>query len=564
MKVRNVAAMAAKIVLLVVAIGVASFSVAQKSRQTFQAPPLKSSTAVAFDISPAMRDLPLAVPLTLFSSPNEREIRPEGGPVAKDHGFSGDSAVQRTTTRLGTLSTNIPSPWLTFEGLSNVNNPFLVAPPDPIGEVGPNHYVEMVNLVFAVYDKSGNLLSGPTQLGDLWAGFAIDDCTDLSGDPVVLYDHLTDRWLLSQFTTRGPNFYNCVAISQTSDPTGAYYRYAFSAGEFFPDYPKYGNWPKLYLLTSRDFGPNGEYGISVYGLEKDKMIVGDPNARSVKFFLDSAVIPIYLMGDGLLPADLDGHHLPASNTPAPIVGSQDDDGPYGAPSDALNVWELSVKWRKNPIGSLVLATQLAVAPFDSAFPCAPTARDCIPEPGVTDPNRFLDILSYRQRVTWRLAFRRFGTFASMVTNQSVEAAPGVAGVRWYEIRKNGSTYALFQQGTYAPDDGVHRWMGSIAQDRNGNLALGYSVSNATDVFPGIRYTGRLKKDPLGQMTLGEGTIIDGTGSQTTTSSRWGDYTSMNVDPTDDCTFWYVNEYYAVTSLANWQTRIGSFKLPGCQ
>jgi hypothetical protein len=151
----------------------------------------------------------------------------------------------------------------------------------------------------------------------------------------------------------------------------------------------------------------------------------------------------------------------------------------------------------------------------------------------------------------------------MVTNQSVQASPGMAGVRWYEIRRTGGQYSLFQQGTYAPDDGVHRWMGSAAMDRKGNIALGYSVSNATDVFPGIRYTGRFSGDPLGQMTLGEAVLINGTGSQLTRNSRWGDYTSLNVDPRDDCTFWYINEYYQITELAAWQTRIGSFQLPGC-
>ena len=120
----------------------------------------------------------------------------------------------------------------------------------------------------------------------------------------------------------------------------------------------------------------------------------------------------------------------------------------------------------------------------------------------------------------------------MVTNQPVEALPGVAGVRWYEIRRDSAgNYSLYQQGTYAPNDGVHRWMGSVAQDKKGNIALGYSVVNGMNVFPGIRYTGRLAGDPLGQMTLGEGTIINGSGVQTTTNSRWGDYTSMNVDPT---------------------------------
>jgi len=277
-------------------------------------------------------------------------------------------------------------------------------------------------------------------------------------------------------------------------------------------------------------------------------------------------VPLELVGDGLLPPDMDGHRRPIDGAPAPIVGTQDDNADYGATFDALNIWELSVQWKARPSASIRLAAQLPTAPFDSIFPCAPTSRDCLPQPGITDPTQYLDILSYRQRPTFRLAYRNFGTYEALVTNQSVEARPGVAGVRWYEIRRSGGSYSVYQQGTYAPNDGVHRWMGSIAQDKNGNMALGYSVVNGVNVYPGIRYTGRLAGDPLGQMTLGEGVIINGSGVQTNTNSRWGDYTDMTVDPTDDCTFWYVNEYYQTTQPPpdrNWQTRIASFKLPGC-
>jgi len=519
------------------------------------------------------------------------EVRPERreseGPQAhrvKPH--SADGALQ-----LFSPTPSIPAPLLTFEGLSNQDNfnvfGFRVNPPDPNGEVGPNNYVEIINLVFGVYDKAGNLLLGPIDTGSLWAGFAVPDCTDPSGDPVVLYDQLEDRWLLSQFTTSGLSdptkpFWNCVAISTTGDPTGTYFRYAFETtfnGIFyFPDYPKYGVWKKSYVLTSRDFGPTTEYGISVYALEKNKMIDGNPNARAVHFFLDgNAPGMLPLVGDGLLPADIDGTRQPKEDAPVPIVGTQDDNASYGATFDALNIWELRIKWKANPEASIVLKTQLPVASFDSIFPCAPTSRDCLPQPGIVNPAQYLDILSYRQRPTFRLAYRNFGPYESLVTNQSVEALPGVAGARWYEIRRTGGSYSVYQQGTYAPNDGVHRWMGSIAQDKNGNMALGYSVVNGTNVFPGIRYTGRLAGDPLGQMTLGEGTIINGAGVQTTTNSRWGDYTDMTVDPSDDSTFWYVNEYYQVSGLplptptpplpppgttAPWQTRIGSFKLPG--
>ncbi len=557
--------------LLVSAVAVLSVNAAPNAAP--KSPTPKFSKGVAFDVSPALRDLARqALPL-----PASVELPPERGPVVADKGFSGDGAIQanvKSALAAQTLAA-IPAPSVNFEGLRNTDNPFradgtqiLVNPPDPNGDVGPNHYVEMVNLVFAVYDKQGNRLLGPTPLGALWAGFAINDCTDLSGDPIVLYDQLDDRWILTQFTTRGPIYYNCIAISQSGDPTGAYYRYAFSTGVNFPDYPKYGLWRDSYLITTREFGPTVEYGIGVYALERDKMMAGDPNARVVSFFLDGNVAGMLpLVGDGLLPPDIDGKTKPANGAPAPLVGTQDDGGPYGAAFDALNIWELSVKWQATPVASIALKAQLPVASFDSIFPCAPTSRDCLPQPGVTDPARYLDILSYRQRPTWRLAYRNFKGYESLVTNQSVEALPGVAGVRWYEIRRTNGTYSLYQQSTYAPNDGVHRWMGSIAQDKKGNMGLGYSVVNATDVYPGIRYTGRLTGDPLGQMTLGEGVIMNGTGVQLTTNSRWGDYTSMNIDPTDDCTFWYVNEYYQTTDpvrLRNWQTRIVSFKLPGCQ
>jgi hypothetical protein len=381
-----------------------------------------------------------------------------------------------------------------------------------------------------------------------------------------------NRWILSQFTTRfttdpqNDRFYNCVAVSKTPDPTGEYYRYAFPSGNFFPDYPKYGVWTDSYILTSRDFGPTVEYGISIYALEKAKMISGNPNARAVQFFLDTAVIPISLVGDGLLPPDIDGRRRPQNGAPAPIFGTQDDGHPYGAAFDALNVFELDVKWKATPSATLILAAQLPVASFDSVFPCAPTSRDCLPQPGIVNPAQFLDVLSYRQRPMHRLAYRNFGDYEAMVTNQSVEAKPGIAGVRWYEVRRVNGQYTVHQQGTYSPDD-VHRWMGSAAMDRDGNIALGYSVVDGVSVFPGIRYTARYADDPAGAMTVAETVIINGTGVQTTTNSRWGDYTSMNVDPTDDCTFWYVNEYYTAegqaTSGAGWQTRIASFKLPGC-
>jgi hypothetical protein len=559
--------------------------------QPIRSPKPKFYENVAFDRSPTtLRELAAHRVTPPLPDEDQGEIREENGPEAVDSDvYFPDVAVQ---DRLGPAA--IPSTLANFEGLSNQDNFNIfggrVNPPDPVGDVGPNHYVEMTNLTFAVYDKSGNRLLGPVDTGTLWAGFVIPDCQDPSGDPIVLYDQFSDRWLLSQFTTRGLDdpslpFYNCVAISATPDPTGVYYRYAFKTqadpesppgGTFFPDYPKYGVWKDSYILTTRDFGLVTGYGISVYALEKNKMINGQAKARAVQFFLDSNVVPLELMGDGLLPADVDGKTKPKNDAPAPIVGTQDDGAGYGGTFDALNIWELRVQWNSTATASLTFSAQLPVAPFDSVFPCGvvpsavpgqPTGRDCLPQPGITDGGRYLDILSYRQRPTHRLAYRNFGTYESFVTNQAVEATPGVAGVRWYEARRTNGAYSIFQEGTFAPNDGVHRWMGSAAMDWQGNMALGYSVVNGTNVFPGVRYTARLAGDPLGQMTQGEGTIINGSGVQTTTNSRWGDYTSLNVDPVDDCTFWYVNEYYTAagqaSSTAGWQTRIGSFKLPGC-
>jgi hypothetical protein len=234
---------------------VLSATAAQVSEHNASTRPVpKFSKALTFSVSPAVRSL-ATIKVTAPSSQIVHEVRPERGPVVKSRGFAGDAAVQKSLRPAQASAATIPSPSLTFEGLNNLDNPFLVAPPDPVGAVGRNQYVEMVNLVFAVYDKQGNRLAGPTLLGDLWKGFAIPDCTDLSGDPIVLYDKHADRWLLTQFTTRGPTYYNCVAVSQTEDATGAYFLYAFSAGTFFPDYPKYGTWSDSYLSRHGISGP---------------------------------------------------------------------------------------------------------------------------------------------------------------------------------------------------------------------------------------------------------------------------------------------------------------------
>jgi hypothetical protein len=507
------------------------------------------SRAVEFAVTPPLRKMPVIQP-----RPSDVLNEREHDPAPIDTGYSGDGALQTEAA-----APSVPKPIRTFEGLRNTSG---VAPPDPVGDVGPSHYVEMVNLSFAIYSKTGTKLFGPAALGTLWQDF-LPDCEVDSGDPVVLYDELADRWLLSQFTTTGPEYFNCVAISTTGNPLGSYYLYAFSSGPNFPDYPKYGVWPDAYYITTREYAPGDVFvGVGIYAVDRAQMLVGNPAPRQVSFFLDRD--PAYLPGAGLLPADLDGTTPPPAGSPEYLVGSMDDDYvDYGAPSDALNVFEVDVDWTNPPASTFGLTATVPISPFDTVFPCLPeelgNGRQCIPQPGT--PTR-LDILSYRQRPLWRLAYRNFGTHESLVTNQSVEAREGRAGIRWWELRSPAAP-VLYQEGTYAPDDQIHRWMGSIAMDKQGNIALGFSVSNGIRIYPGIRYAGRLAGDPLGTMAQGERVMKAGSATQAATA-RWGDYTSMNVDPTDGCTFWYVNEYYAGTRPGiNWKTRIGAFKFPGC-
>lgn len=415
----------------------------------------------------------------------------------------------------------------------------------------------MGNAQYAVYTKAGAVVVAPANINTLWAGFGGACQNENAGDPIVLYDRQADRWLLTQFTAAGPTYFNCVAISQTPNPAGPYFRYAFSTGANFPDYPKYGHWPDAYYISTREFDAVGFAGVGAYAINRTQLIAGNPAAQIISMLVPPGATP-FRLGDGLLPTDLDGSTLPPAGTPNFYIGSQDNGGPYGAPSDALNIWKFTVNFA-NPLAStFVLANTVPVAAFDSIFPCAPGARDCIPQPGTAQK---IDHLGYRQRPLHRAAYRNFGTHASIVTNQSVEAVNGLSGIRWWEIRNPNAAPVIFQEGTYAPNDGIHRWMGSIAQDRQGNMALGFSVANA-NVFPGVRYTGRLVSDPAGMMPQGEGTVINGGGSQTG-SARWGDYTAMTVDPTDDCTFWYINEYYPTTSATGWRLRVGAFKFPSC-
>ena len=342
----------------------------------------------------------------------------------------------------------------------------------------------------------------------------------------------------------GP-FYVLIAITETSDPLGSWYRYGFEFDDM-PDYPKFGIWPDGYYMTVNQFssGSGSWAGAGVAVFERDKMLNGDPNARMVFFDLLPTDDPY-----SMLPSNFDGPP-PSSGTPNYMVYMNDDAWSNSYLTDQLRIFECHVDWNAISNSTLTGPTILTTNSFDSYFS---GGRNNIRQRGTS---RRLDALS--DRIMYRLQYRNFGTYQTLVTDHTVDVATNQGGVRWYELRNSGSGWSIYQQGTYAPDAN-NRWMGSIAMDGYGNLALGYSISSSS-VYPSIRYAGRYKNDPLGQMTTTEKTIIAGSGSQTGIYSRWGDYSTMSIDPVDDATFWYTTEYIQTTGTANWRTRIASFTL----
>ncbi len=445
-----------------------------------------------------------------------------------------DPAIQTVITTFAA-----PTAGINFDGVGNGVYGYTVnsAPPDTNGAVGPNHYVQWVNTSFAVFNKSGGLVWGPFNGNTLWSGFGGGCQANNDGDPIVQYDKIADRWIFMQFSVTAPYPYTvCMAVSTTPDPTGSYYRYEFSGfGTEFPDYPKLAVWPDGYYATYNLFN-NGVIftGPRFCSYDRSKMLTGAVATQQC-FTLGSQF-------GGDLPSDIDGKTLPPAGSPDYILE-------FG--TNALNLWKFHVDWTTPANTTLTGPTSIPVAAFSAACNGGGT---CIPQGGTTQQ---LDSLA--DRVMYRLAYRNFGDHEALVVNHSVTAGSSV-GVRWYEIRSPGGTPTVFQQGTYAPD-ASYRWMGSIAMDRAGDIGLGYSISSST-THPGIRYTGRLVTDALNTLQA-EASIIDGAGSQTGGLSRWGDYSSITVDPVDDCTFWYTNEYIPANGSFNWRTRIASFKFASC-
>ena len=462
-------------------------------------------------------------------------------------------------------ASNKPDPLLEVQAAAPINKvvsaPLLnfagggftgASPPDTVGDIGLNYYIQSSNSaggsVFSVYNKeTGALVAGPLNMDTLGTGnSALSNCLTGRGDPIVLYDQGAGRWLLSEFSDAGNKL--CVYISKTTDPlAGGWWAYEFSAPQF-PDYPKYAVWPDGYYI-----GTNEGAGPGLYALDRSKMLVGQ--AASLQRITGSR-----LNGFGfqmIHPADLDGASPPPTGTPAFFIRHNDDESHNPATnnptSDFLEIFEYDVDFSNAANSTLTGPIQVPIQEFDSNL-CGLSSFQCIPQPsgGIR-----LDPL--REVVMWRVQYRNTGAYESMVGSHATDVdSTDHAGLRWWELRRSGGgPWTLAQEGTYAPDS-HSRWMSSAATDQDGNLVIGYSTGSAS-LHAGIRYNGRLQADPPGTLTQGETILIAGTGVHS--NERWGDYSSINVDPVDDCTFWYTNEH----ALANgtWATRIGKFRFESC-
>jgi hypothetical protein len=463
-------------------------------------------------------------------------------PATLKHRNSPDAAVQGDNLLLSLLAPSMPSPVLNFDGIGFPGVACNCAPPDANGEVGATQYVQMVNEGFQVFNKTtGASVLGPSGITTLWAGFGGVCQTNGSGDPVVIYDQIDNRWVITQFAGVSVPTDECVAVSTTSDATGTYNRYDFHLGTNFFDYPHLSVWPDAYYMSMNVFNAAGTafLGPQPFAFDRAKMLAGLPATFVTTGVTGGAAEDVYL------PSDLDGSIPPPLGAPATFVEFPS--------AGAYRVFHFHVDFITPANSTFTLFSSQPAAGF--TLLCAAT-RSCVPQLGTT--NR-LDGIG--DRLMFRLAYRNFGDHEALVGNYTVSSG-AVAAVRWFELRNvTAGPVTVFQESTYQPDT-TWRWMGSAAMDQQGNLAIGYSASSAS-INPQIRFAGRLFTDPLNMLTQGETTLFAGTGSQTGTLTRWGDYSDLTIDPVDDCTFWYTQEYIAVNGSFNWRTRIGSFKFLGC-
>jgi hypothetical protein len=487
------------------------------------------------DVSPPLRDM---IQLPMKNHENEEPAREANANplIENNHKDAPDSVVQSF------MAPNaMPAPIINRDGIPFPGVVCNCAPPDTNGEVGATQYVQIVNEGYQVFDKvTGNSVLGPASIVSVWAGFGGVCQTAGDGDPIVLYDQLANRWLISQFAGAGTPTDECIAISTTNDATGTWNRYGFHLGSFFFDYPHIGVWPDGYYMSDNVFS-GSRIGTQPFAFDRIAMIAGNPAT-----FVSTGLTPPGPGAAYALPADIDGSTLPAAGTPCPFV-AWPGNGTY-------NTYLFHADFGTPANTTYTLrAGSPAAAPFTQL---CPGNRACVPE--LAGPGQ-LDAIG--DRFMFRLAYRIIGGVERVVGNYTVNSS-SVAGIRWFEIRNvTSGTETVFQESTYQPDTDW-RWMGSIAQDTNGDMAMGFSASSLT-INPQVRYAGRLVGDPINTMGQGEAHLFDGTGSQTGTGNRWGDYSDITIDPVDDCTFWYTQEYYVSNGTFNWRTRLGSFKFPSC-
>ncbi|MBI5033205.1 MAG: hypothetical protein HZB51_22020 [Chloroflexi bacterium] len=438
---------------------------------------------------------------------------------------------------------------LSRDGISFTNSA-CIWPPDTTGDVGLTHYVQAVNGTFKIFDKQLNALTGAIVLNALWQGSG-GQCEQLEmTDPIIGYDPQANRWIVmhiafdfSKDTQRTPL---CIAVSTSPDPTERFHLY-----EFFitltniPDYPKLGMWRDGYYVGYNEVGGDK---ISAVVFDRQRMIDGQA-ASYIKF---TNVAERFVM-----PSDLDGWNPAPPGTPNYFYTFVSNSGATST-FDGIQLYAFHADFDNPTASTFSLDHTLALGAFElmSSRITQPTTPDY--------PSGLLDALGdYPMQ---RLVYRNLGTHASLAGNFTIDVGNATAGIRWFELRQTpGATWDLYQEGAQSPDYN-HRWLGSLALDRQGNLALGYSVSGSS-LNPSIRYAARSVSDPLG-LLRSEAKLITGRGvaqqiSPLAPESRWGDYSTMVIDPADDCTFWYTNEYFPVNAKYAWFTHIGTFRMPTC-
>jgi hypothetical protein len=525
-----------------------------------QLPKAEVTYPTAVVSSPAFRDLPVDRG-EVAVDPSQQRMIPN--PMLDRPGLPGGAEFSRPDEVLQYKHGNAPapSPLISFAGINNIAG---VAPPDTQGDIGPNHYVQWVNLHLEAWsiDRTAWTATpafGPVAGNSIWASLAGQCASDNNGDPIVLWDRFRNRWVISQFSLGagyGGPYKTAIAVSKTADPAGAWWLYCFDySPSDMNDYPKFGVWPDGYYYTCNQFSGYGSSwgGAGMCVFEADKMINGDPTARQMKINLGA----ISLNYGGILPAHFEGTNNPPAGSGYFV---EVDDSTWMSPplaSDSISLWKAHVDWTAGTFTVGVGGLPDLTIPVTDFTPLCSGNRNCVPQPGTSQR---VDAIA--DRAMYRCQYRNFGTHEAMTFTFTVDAGATIAGVRWFELRKDSGhpDWYLYQEGTYAPADGKYRWMASAGQDHMGNLCVGYSVSDGVSTYPSVAYAGRLAGDPVGTLPQSEVILHAGAASQTGVN-RWGDYSSMSIDPVDDCTFWYTQEYS--TGGWNWATNISAFKFPAC-